>query len=193
MMFEARNNGVMRTTPGSEGWIGQLWNADRACLYDTVLEIKPKVIFEVGTWLGGGSTMYMVRAIQKNGFGVLHTSETDRSIYEQAVKNYLVEFPDLVPFVRLYHGDSLEVFPALLKDASVDMVFLDGAEDAAQSVSELALFERHMHPGSVLCMHDWNTEKARLVRPIIETSPRWRIVKVLGLPESVGFVKAIMQ
>ena len=190
-MIEIRPNGVMRTTPGKEGWIGQLWNADRACLHETVLEVKPKVIFEVGTWLGGGSTLSMARALQKNGFGELHTSEVITAVHGEAVKIYREEFPDLVPFVHFYLGSSLQVFPPALVGKSVDMIFLDGAENADETVLELAMFVPFMHPGSTLCVHDWNTEKARKLRSILEISDDWRIVKIINPPESVGFVKVI--
>jgi len=38
--------------------------------------------------------------------------------------------------------------------------------------------------------HDWGTEKMRLLRPVIESSPNWDIEVQLGEPESVGFVMA---
>jgi len=191
MTIEICPNGVMCTTPGAVGWIGQLYNADRTCLYETVLETKPKQIFEVGTWLGGGSTFFLAKGLQKNGFGQLHTSETDAAMHGQAVKNYQREFPELLPFVKFYLGNSLQVFSPVLASKSVDIVFLDGAENAEESVAELIMFEPFLHPGSIFMAHDWNTEKMRLLRPIIENSKDWKIVKVINPPESVGFVKAV--
>jgi len=197
MTIEICPNGVMCTTPGHTGWIGQLWNADRTCLYETVLETKPKQVFEVGTWLGGGSTFFLAKGLQKNGFGQLHTSETDAAAHGQAVKNYQREFPELLPFVKFYLGSSLQVFPPVLTSKSVDILFLDGADNAEETVAEFMMFEPFFHPGSIFMAHDWldraDAQKMRLLRPILENSKDWKIVKVIGPPESVGFVKAIHQ
>jgi predicted O-methyltransferase YrrM len=191
MTVEIHPIGVMRTTPSSAGWIGMCWNADRTCLYETVLEAKPKLIFEVGTWLGGGSTMYLAKGLQKNGFGELHTSEIDAAIHQQALANYQAEFPELLPFVKFHLGNSLEVFPPVLVGKSIDVIFLDGAENAEESVRQFLMFEPFTHPESILMAHDWNTEKMRSLRPILESSKVWKILKVIGPPESVGFVKAV--
>jgi predicted O-methyltransferase YrrM len=206
MTIEICPNGVMCTTPGHTGWIGQLYNADRTCLYETVLETKPKQIFEVGTWLGGGSTFFLAKGLQKNGFGQLHTSETDAAAHGQAIKNYQREFPELLPFVKFYLGNSLQVFSPVLydglhprsikpEDQIVDILFLDGADNAEETVAEFMMFEPFFHPGSIFMAHDWldraDAQKMRLLRPIVENSKDWKILKVIGPPESVGFVKAV--
>jgi len=196
MTIEICPNGVMCTTPSHVGWIGQLWNADRTCLYETALEAKPKQVFEVGTWLGGGSTFALAKGLQKNGFGELHTSELDAGVHEQAKQNYRREFPELLPFVKFYLGSGLKVFPPILAGKTVDILFLDGANDSEESVAEFMMFEPFMHPGSILMAHDWldrndGAVKMHMLRPIVENSKDWKILKVIGPPESVGFVKAV--
>src|SRR5947207_2106454 len=48
---------------------GQLWSADRELLYQTVRWAKPLRSFEVGTWRGGGSTLFIAQALYANGMG----------------------------------------------------------------------------------------------------------------------------
>ena len=45
-----------------------------------------------------------------------------------------------------------------------------------------------MHVGSVLIVHDWNTEKAKCIRAIIVEDRGWEAITVLEPPESVGIV-----
>src|SRR6266496_5502432 len=48
---------------------GQLNARERELLVNAVLKAStpPKVALEVGTWLGGGSTLHILRALEKNG------------------------------------------------------------------------------------------------------------------------------
>ncbi|MGE5357438.1 MAG: hypothetical protein ACM3NQ_00355, partial [Bacteroidales bacterium] len=69
----------------------------------------------------------------------------------------------------------------------VDLLLLDGAEDAAQTLAQYAFFLPYLQPASILLVHDWFTEKARLVKGAIERDERWRIERVLTPPKSVGF------
>jgi hypothetical protein len=170
---------------------GQMWFEDRRVLYDTVRRVKPKVCFEVGTWLGGGSTLVIARALQKNGFGHLHTIETDDWAYPRAVESYERHAPDLKQFVTLHKGDYREHFPELIERAgTIDFFVLDGAEDAQETLDQFHYFDAHSHTGTELFAHDWETEKARLVRPELESSKTWRITEVVGEPKSVGLAVA---
>src|SRR5688572_7687961 len=64
---------------------GQLNARERELLGRAILDAnpRPKIVLEVGTWLGGGSTVHFLRALEKNGEGHLYGIECDRSIYEQ--------------------------------------------------------------------------------------------------------------
>ena len=52
---------------------GQLNARERELLTRAILDAPkpPKVTLEVGTWLGGGSTLHILRALEKNGCGHL--------------------------------------------------------------------------------------------------------------------------
>ena len=62
---------------------GQLSSAEPELLTNAILRAPkpPKVVLEVGTWLGGGSTVHILRALQQLGEGHLWGIEADRSIF----------------------------------------------------------------------------------------------------------------
>src|SRR5437588_650673 len=47
---------------------GQLSAMERELLTNSVLQAsrKPQIVLEVGTWLGGGSTLHLLRALERN-------------------------------------------------------------------------------------------------------------------------------
>lgn len=183
---------------------GQLYKADRQLLHDTIVENKPSIVFEVGTWLGGGSTLSIAKALHANGKGRLYTIEMMKDFYDRAKKSYRKEQPELLPFIEFIHGESLKLYPKILKDLArmssgrgiVDAVFLDGCGTKSKgghttSMAELEMFEPFMRKGGVFMMHDWRDAKAELVKPYLKSSKKWKVVKELGPPESIGFGKAI--
>jgi hypothetical protein len=170
---------------------GQMWFEDRRVLYDTVRGLKPRRCFEVGTWLGGGSTLTIGRALRKNGVGRLHSVETDEWAHRRAREAYARHLPELGPFVDLHLGDYREVLaPVLDREGGVDFFVLDGAEDADETIEQFSFFNERSHPGTGLFAHDWRTEKCRLVRPALERSTTWTIERVVGPPKSIGLAVA---
>ena len=170
---------------------GQMWFEDRCVLYNTVLRLKPRNCFEIGTWLGGGSTLVVARALRENGFGKLHTIEVDSQAAERAVAAYDRSLRELRPFVEFHCGDYREVFLDLIERAGgVDFFVLDGAEDGVQTFEQFRFFDRFSHSRTGLFAHDWESEKSRLLRPELERSDKWWVDHVVGLPKSVGLAVA---
>ncbi len=170
---------------------GQLWLADRKLLYDTVRAHAPVHCFEIGTWKGGGSTLFIAQALHDNGRGLLHTIEVDRAMVEQARRGYEKYLRHLLPHVEFHAGDYRAEYAPLLAGATADLVFLDGAEDARETLAQYEFFLPHLRPGSRLLVHDWLTDKARLVREVLEGRSGWRLEKVLLPPRSVGCALAV--
>lgn len=167
---------------------GQLWVADRKLLYKTIRQVKPKTVFEVGTWQGGGSTYFISQALYDNGFGVLHTIEADPQIHAIVQQNYRTYLPHLLQHVEFHSGKAMEVYPHLLRQLGcVDTVFLDGSADPQEAYGEFEMFAPFLHNGGVVLMHDWDNEKMALLRPALERSSQWRIQQTITAPESVGF------
>lgn len=173
---------------GHTGIPGQLWCAERELLYDTVRNYRPLTVFEVGTWRGGGSTLFIAQALYANGMGELYTTDIDHQMVDDAERAYIKFLPHLLPFIRFHRGSSTEEYPLLLENRrKVDLLFLDGQEDREQTFSEFSLFEPFLTDGSLLLTHDWYSEKMAKLRPYLEMSKHWEVVQVISPPKSMGF------
>jgi len=171
---------------------GQLWFEDRKLAYYAVRTYKPLHCFEIGTWKGGGSTLFIAQALFENGKGKLYTIEIDRSFYQEAIDGYSAYLRHLLPHVEFFLGDFREVYPGVLRAIGrVDLLFLDGPEDAEETLDQFRFFFPHMQRGSLLIAHDWFSEKCRLLKPLIEKSVDWEVKQVLSPPKSLGCALAI--
>lgn len=171
---------------------GQLWYAERQLIYETVRMYRPENCCEIGTWRGGGSTLFTARALYENGRGKLHTIEIDQTYFNEAVANYRNYLPELTPFVDFHLGDYRLIYPAILVAAgSVDFLILDGPEDAGETLAQYNFFLPYLRKGSFLMIHDWFTEKSRLVKPILEEGKSWTITRLLVPPHSPGLALAV--
>lgn len=172
---------------------GQLWYAERKLLYETAATVRPAVAFEVGTWLGGGSTFFIAQALHDTSKGKLHTIEVDPNLHASAIASYKAHAPQLLDIVSFHLGNSVAVYtPLLALVEKVDLLFLDGAEDADGTISEFHLFEPFLKEGSVLVCHDWGTDKMRKLRGILEGSESWKEKARLGPPDSVGMAVFVL-
>jgi len=166
---------------------GQLWYVDRKKIYQVVRKHKPKVVFEIGTWYGGGSTYFISQALYENGFGILHTVEIDPKVYACAIENYNRYLKHLLPFIKFYRGNALEKYPEVLKNCGkVDMLFLDGVDDPQQTLLEFEMFAPYLGSKSVVIAHDWGNKKTALLKPKVEASREFTIEEVILLPKSIG-------
>lgn len=175
---------------------GQLWSKERQFLYDAVIIARPPITLEVGTWKGGGSTWQIATALSKLGFGRLHTCETNPEFYEEAQALYLHSNTN----VNCWPRRSTELIQLLINQNEIPkFVFFDGPEDPDLNLSDFELLDKHLEVGSYFCMHDWDlgvrpdgleSTKAKLLRPHIEQSKQWNILKSLTAPDSVGIVLA---
>lgn len=171
---------------------GQLWYAERKLLYETVREYRPELCFEIGTWRGGGSTLFIGQALQENGIGVLHTVEISKEFYDDAVANYQAYLPHLMPHIAFHLGDYKLIYKEILEQKKkIDFLILDGAEDGQETLDQYNFFLPYMKQGAILVVHDWFTEKTRLVKPTLENANEWRILRMLEPPASVGLVLAV--
>ncbi|HEX8237205.1 MAG TPA: class I SAM-dependent methyltransferase [Abditibacteriaceae bacterium] len=166
---------------------GQLWYAERRLLYRTIRKHRPRVVCESGTWLGGGSTLFIAQALHDNGAGILHSTEVIPEFHDSAQRNYKRYLPHLLPHVKFHLGASSEIYPALLPSLkSIGALLLDGAENAELTWREFSLFEPYLQKGAILMAHDWHSEKTARLRPHLISSSDWEIERVLHPPYSLG-------
>ena len=124
---------------------GQLNAQERKLLMDAVINapIKPQIIIEVGTWCGGGSTLHLLAALEKNDKGHLWGIEADPAIYERMMENITKKAAAAARLFTPIFGFSQNVIPKWLaelpKDAMVDFVFLDGGDNPYEQITEFNL------------------------------------------------------
>jgi len=172
---------------GSLGLLGQLYATERKVLYNTILEHKPRQCFEIGTYTGGGSTFFLASAFAQNQSGKLITMENSDHHHNKAKNFYANKLPQLNDHIKFVFGSTPDQFESyIFEDEKVDCVFFDGAEVGQQTVDQYLFFLPYFKSGSIIMFHDWNTEKTRIIRPIVLNNPNWLKIAELEPPDSIG-------
>ncbi len=147
---------------------------EHKALYNAIVEAKPSNVFEIGTRKGGGSTLYISKALKEVGYGVLFTVECNKEAYETAVNTYKNRFPELNKYINFLLGKSQEVFSPILEAIDkVDFVFLDGEENSDRTIEEFNMFSPKFAVGTRVACHDWNIGKMKKLKPILLDSSEW--------------------
>ena len=158
---------------------GQMNAEERRILRESVLHAspKPQAVIEVGTWLGGGSTLHLLRALEENGAGHLWGIEADRSIYDAMLANIRAAAPEAADRFTPLFGRSDDVIPQWLseqpKDFSVDLAFLDGGDNPLEQISEFNLLDPHIPVGGRLLSHDAKLRKGKWLVPYLSALDHW--------------------
>lgn len=151
---------------------GQLNERERQLLVEAITqaEPKPETVIEVGTWLGGGSTLHILRALEKNGKGHLWGIEADRSIYDRMLANIRESAPlESQRFSPLF-GFSQQVLKTWIakQDARmrIDFAFLDGGNNPQEQIDEFSILDP-------LMAHDAKLRKGKWLVPYLSRLDHW--------------------
>jgi predicted O-methyltransferase YrrM len=177
-----------QTTPDE----GQLYPAERRLLFDTVVARRPNIVFEVGTWKGGGSTLAIASGLTRNNAGYLHTCEPDSQLFEIA-RQLFAKHPTGMRVILNNVTSETAIRQLLNLKIVPDMLFFDGPELPDVAINDLMALEPVLCHGSLFAMHDWlntDSKKCDLIKPYIESSKKWQIVELLRPPHSVGLIMA---
>lgn len=159
---------------------GQLNETERRLLTEAITQSaeKPKVVIEVGTWLGGGSTLHILQALEKNGVGHLWGIEADRSTYEKMLTNIRAAAPEASARFTPLFGLSQEVIRQWLPEqglhARVDFAFLDGGNNPREQIEEFQLLDPVIPVGGQLMAHDAKVRKGRWLVPYLSRLDNWK-------------------
>lgn len=166
---------------------GQMYIAERQALYEAIIQAKPRHCFEIGTYTGGGSTFFITSAFKQLNAGRMITVESNDYYYQKArnfYSNHLAKFSKFVDFVQ---GFGAKAFDSQLKEAgTVDCVFFDGSEAEQQTLDQYQYFSPYFKTNTVIMFHDWNTNKTKAIKPIILNDTKWKLIKEVKPPQSVG-------
>jgi len=115
---------------------------DAKLLYLLVRYFKPKVIFEIGTWIGT-SSMVMAEAMKKNNNdGHIYTCDANTFF----AVDYL--YQDVITTINAYSDVALDSIPT---DTKVDFVFADG-ELTFATIKKLKPI---LHKDAIVSTHDF--------------------------------------
>lgn len=160
-------------------YMGEMLPFERFKLFNWIKEIKPKVIFEIGTGTGG-STFYMSKAIEDSDFECkIYTCDPIRNIDNQILSENVI-------FHSMYSNDMIDKL--VNSDIIPDFIFFDGPENPDIAFNDLKKLEEHIKIGTFFSMHDWETKqrgydngistKSVKVREYIESSQKWEEIEV---------------
>jgi hypothetical protein len=158
---------------------GQLNDFERRRLSEAITQApkKPERAVEVGTWLGGGSTLHILRALEENGVGHLWGVEADRSVYDQMLANIRAGAPEVATRFTPLFGFSEEVLPPWLRKqgpgVTVDFVFLDGGNHPGEQIMEFTCLDPYIPVGGQVMSHDARMRKGKWLVPFVSLLDNW--------------------
>ena len=167
------------TSPRPRTIEGQLNETERRLLTEAITQAptRPLKVIEVGTWLGGGSTLHILRALERNGAGHLWGIEADRSVYERMLANIRAAAPDASHRFTPLFGFSQDVLPAWVKEQGaetrIDFAFLDGGNNPREQMDEFRYLDPLIPVGGQLMAHDAKMRKGRWLVPFISQLDNW--------------------
>jgi predicted O-methyltransferase YrrM len=152
---------------------GQLSSTEKKILVEYLLkgDKPPQIAIEVGTWLGGGSTLHILRELIRQGEGHLWGIEADKSIYEAMLSNIKSALPNSLSYFTPIFGFSQKVLPGLIRNQSakqaIDFVFLDGGDSPSEQVDEFEILDPSIVVGGRVVSHDAKLRKGKWFVPYI--------------------------
>ena len=156
---------------------GQLNTQEREIITRCVTELKPLRALEVGTWMGGGSTLHILKALESNDKGHLWGMEASQSIYDKMIANITSAGPTLVARFTPIFGFSQQTIPVFLQeqgtDVEVGFVFLDGGDNPMEQVEEFQLLRDSIPVGGALLSHDAKLRKGKWLVPYLLAHDNW--------------------
>jgi len=139
----------------------------------------PEVAVEVGTWLGGGSTLLILNYFVTSGSGHLWGVEADEEIYERMISNIGSAIPEALKHFTPLFGLSQKKLPEWIDsmggELRIDFAFLDGGDSPGEQVDEFHLLDPHLGLGARLLSHDANYRKGKWFVPYIKSLDNYRV------------------
>ena len=161
---------------------GEMLPYERYKLYNWISEIKPIIIFEVGTGGGGGSTYFISQSIKDNNLN-------SKIFTCDPIRNPTKEFFDEFPFVHYFKETSQKMLSNLIQlNIKPDFIMFDGPEPPNIAYEDIILLEDVIEDGTYFCMHDWDhyrpydknySTKSVTIREYMENSERWNLQEQL--------------
>ena len=148
------NEGFSTITPGQREVI-KLW----------LEEIKPKVIVEVGSWMGDSTAIWGKYAKENNGvvIAIDHWNDNHDTGLMAKTKGILDQFDmnmtelGVARHVTRFCGDSVETAKHF-KDGFADFVFIDACHLYSRVSKDIDAWLPKVRSGGLICGHDFEAE-----------------------------------
>lgn len=176
---------------------GQLSTTERDYLFNIVVSTKPNLIIESGTWMGGGSTLSLVKGLFENKMGKLHTYESHTPFWNIASNFY--ENSEYKPYISLFNKDFVESMKEYSFDDNKVVIFLDGGDEtpdgapklplemypeASENLQSFKILEPKIKSGTNVMLHDWTVDNGRgtFIKKYLEKTnfDGWQVVNVVN-------------
>lgn len=141
-----------------DGIDGMLTQAEGATLAELA---RGRVVLEIGSWCGlstiimAGSAKMVYALDWHRGDGEMGSQDTLSEFFRNIRRHAFGRCP-IVPLI----GPAADVLP-VLRDASFDMVYVDGAHDPASVQRDTAQAKRLVRRGGFIAWHDANRTAVR--------------------------------
>ena len=142
---------------------GHGWFSNKAPLEKVMNEKQPKIVIEIGSWLGS-STRFLAEKIVEGG--KVYAIDTWRGSPGEAIHlqdsrlPYLYQlFLSNVKHAGLTHQiipirmESLEAAQAL--NVMADLIYIDASHDTASVIADIMHWQSHLNPDGIMCGDDW--------------------------------------
>ena len=157
-------------------WQMATWHSDHPIFAELVRIVAPRLVIEVGTWLGG-SALVMAEALKVQGTGTLLCIDTwlgsvefyldptpardlnlrhgHPDVYEQFISNVVIRGHD----TRIQPWPMPSRMAAQLlqaRDVTADLIYLDGSHEPRDVTDDLCAYWPRVRPGGVLFGDDYH-------------------------------------
>ena len=185
------------------------WNGNGPLFGDLVAKTKPKLIIEVGTWLGlsalnmasnlrhMGMTDSCVLCIDTwlgsavhwqnpNYFKELKLKNGFPSFYYEFLSNVLnFDLQDLILPLPVPSSIAFRLLSA--KNILADLIYIDGSHDYEDVSSDIQLYWQLLRPGGILFGDDWGFTDVK--RSVVEFSEKIRLPFCISGPDKWAIQK----
>jgi len=152
-----------------------------ALLYALVRNLLPEHVIEIGTYMAGTSEA-ICRALERNGKGVLHTTDP----FGERAPAVLSQWPsELRRHIRFYALDSMQFFSEITKqrDTRADLVFVDGNHEYESAAFDIGSAARILRPGGFIVVDNVSQAGPFLAaRDFLALNPQWTECRVTNHP-----------
>jgi predicted O-methyltransferase YrrM len=155
----------------------QLHPKEKEVLLNKLATIPSPTILEIGTYMGGGSTLTFLEAIKRKGAGKLIGIEANPNVFAEMKANIASVDHGYFAFFEPISGFSQRVIPDLLtKYTQYDLAFLDGGNNPREQIEEFELLKEAIPVGGFIFSHDANLRKGHWLVPYLSALDNWRVI-----------------